>query len=402
MTIISLFGVLLGLLAIPLFLKPKTFSRLALAIFVIMVHVAVTQVYYFYTLTNRADAYAYYFAGSYWDSLPWTALSTGFVGHATQFLRNTFQATYEDCFMIFQASGAWGLMILMRTFEEIRAKTMSPPTPLEDYVLFLPSLHFWTCAIGKDGPMFLAVGLAVWSALNLSRRVIPLIIALGIMVLFRAHIALAVALSLAVAALLHSQFSAGRKAILFVIGLVGTGILLVAVGSTFHLDVTDPSSYADLIDKHEMMENGDRGTSSIKDAPYIVRMLSVLFRPLFFDIHDSLGLIASVENVGSVLLFCFLLLHMKDTLFMAKRVLFIKFLVVFSLVMIAMLTFITYNIGLGLRERTMAIGPVLCLFFAVRAFDRLRRGAQPLPAMRGARPVSARPAAAAPDQLPAG
>jgi hypothetical protein len=39
------------------------------------------------------------------------------------------------------------------------------------------------------------------------------------------------------------------------------------------------------------------GRTSV-DAPFPIRVLSLLFRPFFFDANDILGIVVSIENAG--------------------------------------------------------------------------------------------------------
>jgi hypothetical protein len=386
MTAVSVFGVLLGLLAIPAFFRHATFSRLALAVGIVALHIAAAQVYYYYTLTSYTDANGYYYLTSFWHHQPWTALGSPVVGHIAQALRANLGASYIDCFMVFQAFGTWGIMILMRTFQEIHEKVQTRDTNLPLYLLFIPSLHFWTSAIGKDAPIFMAAALCTWSVMNLSKRWVQFGISIGIMVLFRVHIALAAAIAIMVASLVHGQFSMGRKAALAVLSVIAGIMLLSAVQATFGVDLTDPNSLMQFMADRSAAEFQDKASTSIASSGFAIRLLSLLFRPLFFDAKNAFALIASVENVGSVLLFTYLLTHFRDIRQMSKQVLFVRFVLFFSLILIALLAAFDYNVGLGLRERATIMPSLFCLFVAVYAFRH--RVAAPAPAKAAARPVA--------------
>ncbi|MCD6400706.1 MAG: hypothetical protein J7L73_02140, partial [Anaerolineales bacterium] len=56
-------------------------------------------------------------------------------------------------------------------------------------LLFLPGLHFWTCAIGKDSLIFFGITLYLWSLLNLKTRWLGYVVGFGVTFLIRPHIA---------------------------------------------------------------------------------------------------------------------------------------------------------------------------------------------------------------------
>lgn len=287
----------------------------------------------------------------------------------------------------------------MRTFDEIHEKVQATGINHPLYLLFLPSVHFWTVAIGKDAPLFFAVALCTWSVLNFSKRLIPFLFSMGVMVLFRAHIALVTGVSLGLASLLHNRFTVGRRALILVVSIAGAAVLLLAVRDSLHVDLTDPASISTFWEHQSYVAKVDQGNTSILNSSYPVKLLSLLFRPFFFDAQGGLGLVASLENVGSVLLFIYLLQHAKQVIFLSKRVLFVNFIAIFSVTLILLLAFLSYNVGLGLRQRAMVFSPLFCLFAALRAWDlaraRSEQGQRLLARGRG------RPASGEADRLPA-
>ena len=398
MTIISFFGVLLALLAIPIFLRGATYARLAIGLALIVIHLAVTQVYYIYTKTNIADAFSYYYYGGYFNQFPWSTLGTVFVGHVTQLLKKSFGATYLDCFMVFQAFGACGIILLMRIFHEIYEKVQAKETSLLSLILFLPSLHFWTSAIGKDAPVFFAVALATWSMLNISARKIPLIISIVVLIFFRVHVALAAVVALSLASLIEPRFTVGRKAMLLVIALIGTSFLLSSVQSTFSVDLTDASSVSKFMDARGAAEATDFTSTGLNSSIFL-RLIGLLFRPFFFDARNAFGLVASVENLGSLYMFGYLILNFRSVKHLSKNVLFVRFCLFLTALIILMLAPLNYNVGLGLRERVMIYPPLFSLFLATLAFRRTKASAKRPQAVVATRPVAG--SMDRPDRLPA-
>ena len=208
----------------------------------------------------------------------------------------------------------------MRLFQEVEVSLKSGSMNAPLMLLFLPSLHFWTTAPGKDAPLFFAVSLCTWAVMNFGKRLIPFTIGLIIMVLFRAHIALITVMSLAIAALIHGKMTVGRKFILLTITVAGAVILISAVNSSLNLDVTSSGSLSSFYSERDQIAASSTGTTSIGNAAYFVRLFSLLFRPLFVDASGGFGLIPSVENLGSIALFAYLLLNWPDVRALTRHV----------------------------------------------------------------------------------
>jgi hypothetical protein len=374
-------GVAISVAAVP-FSSPVrlTTGRTLLTVALLGLHLAGCVGYYLYVQDASADTALYYFHTRFADTD--FAVGTVFVAKLTQYLRFQLGGSYFECFVFFQSLGFWGVILLMRTFQEIHLKLGVSETLLPTYLLFLPSIHFWTSAIGKDAPLFLAVSLCVWSALNWRKRLIPFALALIIMVLFRAHIALIAVLSVAVAAFLQPGFSIGRKAALMGMTVVGGLLLAESVEQTISIDVTSASSFASFADRQSHIAESVGGTTSIGNVPLVIRFFSLLFRPLFFDAGGAAGMVSSMENVGSILLFVYLAKNWRSIRALAKQVFFLQFCITFAAILIVLLSYVYYNVGLGLRERVMVFPPLFCVFVASWAMPwvpfRVRPGLSPV------------------------
>lgn len=374
--VVGLAGAVITVAALPFSSVRMTTGRTLLALGLLLLHGAACAAYYLYVQHSPADSNVYYLDKYHLASAKF-ALGTVFTGKLTQVLRNSFGGSFLECFIFFQAIGFWGVMVLMRTFQEIHLKLGTPETILPWYLLFLPSIHFWTSAIGKDAPLFFAVSLCTWCVIEFRSRLALFALGIFVMILFRAHVALIVLMSLAVAAALHPGVSFGRKVGLIGLSLMGAYLLIGSVTSTIHVDVTDANSIATFLQDRNDIAAKIGGGSTIGDAPLPLRFVALLFRPFFFDAPNIPGMIASVENIGSVLLFGYLIKNWRGVRSIARQAYFVEYCLIFSVMLISLLTVISHNIGLGLRERVMVFPAILSLFVAHWAMPRRRP--QPLP-----------------------
>ena len=369
MTIVSALGILLSVAAIAVSSRQLTFYKLSVFVFILFVHICTSLFYYSWSSTVAADAWGYYFDPMHLAGRPW-ALGSQFVTKVCYLLKADFKATYLDCFILFQAFGFAGLMMLARIMEEIEDRIGVDHQHSYLFLLFIPSIQFWTSAVGKDAPLFLAVTLCLWAVLNLRKRLVYLCTSLGIMLLFRPYVALVAAIAFALAAAFGSSISFGKKIGLLSLAAVGIWVASGAVQTTFGFDARSMSSISDYLDKQSAAFSGDKGNTSIGKASFIVRFVSLLFRPFFFDAHGGLGLIASIENVGIILAVIYIVTHWRDLATLAKRVFFVRFALVYMFGILLLLTIIYYNVGLGLRERVMAYPMCYAILVALWSMRR--------------------------------
>ncbi|HEX9931934.1 MAG TPA: hypothetical protein VGB08_03755 [Allosphingosinicella sp.] len=403
MTFLGVIGILIGLIAIRwAYIEP---TRLRFAHFALcyILHLAATFAYYEFSKANLTDAGGYYYDYVNFYQDVGFGVGTLFVTYIVQSLKSFVGGTFLDFFLIFQAISFFAICLLMRTIEEIY-RELGVEQPLYTYVLpLLPGLHFWTCAIGKDGFLLLGVCLGIWSAMNLKSRWPAMLLGLLLMLLIRPHIA-----ALGVAAVGGTIFfdrqtrPALRVAIVFV-SLIGLAVAANSFRQAFSIDVTNADSVSNFLAAHEeVTQDADVAGNSAVYGSYPFKLMSLLFRPMFIDAEDIMGLAASAENFILLLLFGGIFVHFRTLVLLTRRLRFVRFAALFGATCALLLALVYYNIGLGLRQKTMFVPAVIILFVAVVALARARR-LLPLQAAAAA-PVAAAaaPPASAPEALPAG
>jgi hypothetical protein len=260
-------------------------------------------------------------------------------------------------------------------------------------ILALPSLHFWTSAVGKDAPIFLACSLAMWCVLRLRSRILGFCLAIVLMMLVRPHIALISVASVALAAALGKGLGGLAKVALVVAALVGLVITAASVEQSFGVSVSNPESLSRFFEQQQGKAGEFTGGTNV-DAIFPIRLFSLLFRPFFIDTNGLMGLIASAENLLAFALFFYFVRHRGQVVRLARGEFFAGYAFLFSLVTILLLALVYYNVGLGLRQRVMTYPTLFALFLThnllLRAKQEMRLAAarEQLPASDVASPVS--------------
>jgi hypothetical protein len=378
------------MLAIGIAGRQLTIGRLPILGLLLLVHVVASITYYFFAQSNVTDSANYYYDVYHLASQPFSFGSVA-IFKSVRFLRVALGASILDTYMIFQSFGFIGMVFLACTFFDIIEKIAAPKSTAYLSLIFLPSVNFWTSAIGKDAPMFFAVSICVWSMIDLRKRFLYFCLGLAVMIFVRAHIALIVVMAVALAAVFDSSMKTGAK-----IGLLGfsfAGLFAIAgpVESTIGVDVSSVDSVTKFLETHDAVDSAIAGSTSVGDASFPVKLFSLLFRPLFFDADSAFGLVASVENLLALLAFLYLIVHWRDILHLARRVTFVRFSVFFTLILTLSLAIVYYNVGLGLRERVMVYPPLFAILVALWALNRRRHlqgGPRPRPIVTSQPPAT--------------
>lgn len=387
MSAVGVVGILLSFLAFGWFTAHKDNRRLALFLIIAILHVATAYVYYVFVQSNDADTKLYYYDGYRFFENGF-GLGTMFVIFVTQSMREIFGGSYLDYFLFYQFMGVWGLALLMRTMEDTAGVLETPLPPVMIGLLFLPGLYFWTSAIGKDPALFLACALAVWSCFRISSRWLWFGFAVGIMVLFRAHIALLTVISLALALVAGRGVPKIARVLLIFAAVVSAFYLLSAIQAQLQVDLSSVGSIANYVEvQTTAATQGENNT--VVNAAFPIKLLSVLYRPLFFDATSAFSIIASFQNVAMILITVMLIRNFRLWMELFRSSLAIRFATIHFVAIYLLLAFAYYNVGLGLRQREMATPALLAVFATVFMVSRLRRRAEKVSARIAAGSVAA-------------
>lgn len=372
MTAVGAFAALLGLLGLLWGMVERSNRKLGLLVGIYVLHLLTALVYYSYVQTNDADTKLYYFDMYDFYNRDFS-LGTVAIIYMVQWLKEAVGGSYLDYFLLFQVFGVWGIMLLVRSIEELHIALDRPWTPLFTGLMLLPGMYFWTSAIGKDAPLFLASTLAVWCTLRFSRRWLWFGLALAIMVLIRPHVALVASVSLALALVAGKGVAPAVRIGAIVLAVGAVAFLANTVQSSLQVDLTSVGSIASYVENQTAVAStaaaagGEAATLSLP-----MKLISLLYRPFFFDAGGVFGLVASVQNL--FMLFATYVLARNAAVWreMFSAALPIRFATVFLFGMIVMLTLMYYNVGLGLRQREMFTPALIVLFTAIYSYRQHR------------------------------
>lgn len=334
-------------------------------------HLFFGMVYYTYAQFNRSDSHAYYlnplnnFRGYRW--FDYFTPGTPFIEWVAWPFINFFGFSYEAVMTLFCFLGFLGFYFFFRLFKErIRFRHKFYGLDLLTVVMLLPNMHFWTASLGKGSLIFFGVGLFVWSVNDFRKRLIPLFIGAFIIYGIRVPILLVLVLGLGIGILLSSKgLGVTQKIIAFVIS-VG-GIVFVAAETSSFLELDKMGSVQGYFDNWGAnLSRGAGSGTDISNYNQLQKLFTFIYRPLFIDGRNALGLVVSVENVFYLLL-TLQLFNIKGIKFLFGS----DYLVKMSLIAFIGASFalaqICGNLGIAIRQKSQVM--YLFLFVIMQYLD---------------------------------
>jgi hypothetical protein len=365
-------------------------GRFIFFVLLLLIHIGAAVATYSYTQSFGGDALIYYY-----DNLQIygraTGLSTVFLVNFVQTLKTYIGGSFFDYFLLFQSMGFWGLLFMIRAFDDIHQELGQPTFKGVYLLLFLPGLHYWTSAIGKDAPVFLSVAMCTWAAFRLQTRYLVFGAGVVIVLLIRPHIALMALIAFALTLLLGRNISLLTRAGLMAVVLAGIGSVATLVeGTVGGLNLSSTDSMTELLESRSQVSEESGADLSIVEGSFPVKLFSLLFRPFFIDANGALGYIASLENVVLLTIVLTLIRRFRTAFAVARAAAFARFALFFFIMITGLLALFNYNVGLGLRQKMMMMPALLVFFVAVMAVRHLRKemASGPSAADHGGAPVA--------------
>lgn len=390
MTAFGLIGIMISIAGFYFARANESRTRFIFFVLLLLAHIGAAIATYLYSQQFGGDVILYYNdpLGIYGNQ---SGLSTVFVVNFVQTLKTYLGGSFFDYFLLFQAMGFWGLLFVLRAFDDIHQELGQPTFKPIYLLLFLPGLHYWTSPIGKDAPVFLGVAMCTWAAFNLKTRYLAFGAGWVIALLVRPHIALMALIALALTLLLGRNISLWTRGALMAVVLAGIGAITGLVeGMTSGLSLSSTDSVTEFLETRTQVSEESGADLSIVGASFPVRLFSLLFRPFFVDANGVFGYVASVENLVLLIVILTLVARSGTAWAVTRSAMFARFAFFFFIMLTFLLAMVNYNVGLGLRQKMMMMPALLIFFVAIMAVRGIRKKASSGPgiANHGAAPVA--------------
>lgn len=331
--------------------------------------------YYLYLKANGGDALDYYrkvLEGYDYNVYP----GSPFVISLTKFLYNLFELSFESIFFIFSFLGFLGGSYL---FAYIYTSNLSYSF-LKKYslILFLPSLSFWSSALGKDSLVFLGLALIIFSSRSFSKNLIIFFIGLFLVFFVRPHIAFAVLLACAIAGVLFSRLSFFIKSIFILINVAGIYLAIPFIKKYVGLE---DDSLSDYVSQRQSYNSLGGSSLDISSMSYPEQLFTYLARPMPYESHSITSFLSSLDNLVLLCVFVYgFTILVKNKSFILKDN--HAFLLIFGFITWSMLAVTTANLGIAVRQKWMFVPAFLMLFISLKAMVNNKQLTEKSPIIR--------------------
>jgi len=259
----------------------KFYLKASFSIVLYLWHTLFCLVFVKFALTTSADATRYFNS----NNLDFSSFKFGTraVELLTSLLR-FIDLSYLGCFLFFNIIGFVGLVSIAGSINTYTKNSNRQTKTLGLIFIFLPSMSFWSSAIGKDAISFMATGLALWASLNFKRRKLVMVIAIMAMLFVRPHIAAIMLIAISMSLLFDKKVGSKMKVGLFLISLICTSVMIPF--ALKYAGVNDTAGTEGLSNYITARQNSNlEGGSSVDIAsmPLPMQMFTYLFRPLPFE-----------------------------------------------------------------------------------------------------------------------
>jgi hypothetical protein len=262
--------------------------------------------------------------------------------------------------LLFNLLGFWGICFLFCAIRDVAKHNKSVNTFLS-FIIFLPGLNYWTSMIGKDAMIIMAIGMLIYSLVNVTRRKIIFVLSLVLIGHIRPYMGIIILPCLAFSFLTVSgQLKVHQKAMF----LIFFGLVSIPLYHAFlehvrinELNLTSASEILEAQQKHW----GGGSYVDITHANIVVKVVTYLFRPLFFDAKNIVQVTASLENLMYIVLTFILCTPRVISFLINGKLLLLRFSITYFLIGTAILSSSTPNLGTAVRQKNMVMMALLTI-----------------------------------------
>jgi len=342
-------------------------------------HTLFCVAYASYAIANGADALVYYAKAQAGELM--LSVGTGAVVSLATLFVTSLNLSFLGACLLFNIFGSVGLLAMDAALQAATADKSRLMRRFATLIVILPSVSFWSSALGKDSLAFLAAGLSLWAVSGARPKNTLLAFGVMIMLLVRPHIAGIMVIALAGSLVVQRRLPFAQRVFLGLAALSATAVMVPFAMN--YAGVGEDAGASELLSYVEQRQSlNTQGGSSIDIASMSppMQLYSYLFRPLPFEAGSIFALAASLDNL--VLLFLFvagLLKLLKNRRILPGNRAFMWMYVLLSWLILAITT---ANLGISVRQKWMFTPMLIFLLLSAlgkRRQPRPARHAQPSP-----------------------
>jgi hypothetical protein len=196
--------------------------------------------------------------------------------------------------------GFLGMRYLFRLYiENLKVNVKVLGLPIIPYLFYLPNMNFWTAGVGKDTLCFFGIAWFLYALKSGGRRIIEMAISFALVFFVRPHVAMMILGGLAMSIVFSGNVKPALRFVIPVVVSVAFALLYKQVAAFLKVDDLNVKSVLHVASSTAILLGGNNSGSSVDISNYSIpaRLVTYLYRPLFFDVHNFITLSSSFENL---------------------------------------------------------------------------------------------------------
>lgn len=334
-------------------------------------HLLITIGYWYYSLTQVADATKYFSKAQAATSLiTQPGQGGGLIIATLQLLIHVFKLSYVGSYFVFSLFGLFGFYLLLKLILYLCEKYHQVVKREYLYFLLLPGIHFWSSAIGKDSMIFMFIVCMIYG-LFAPKPFLFIIGAVGTGFI-RSHVLLMIIVGIGGGYIfLNKKLNVFQKVLLMSLTIAAMIVVTPLVVKLLGLKSLSVDALEGFIDKQQTYNQSGGSSVNMTGASFPVKLLSYLFRPFFFDAHNVVSFLSSIENTAWIYMFYRLSMYFRRKMFHPVYSALYAPLFFGFLVPLFGLASALNNLGIAVRQKTMCFPFIFLLFILSSWFDKL-------------------------------
>lgn len=348
--------------------SPKHNNLRKVSILMALTHLLMSVAFYFFLKNSEGDAKGYFKTVFLYNSWTDTTLlnGSGFVEFCLYPFVKFMGLSFFSANMIFSFVSLIGFYKIFNVFCNFSKNLWTNWF----YVFLLPSMHFWTGAIGKDALIFYAISSLFYNILK-KKGIVYYLLPFLIIALVRFYIFTFIGLGVAIALIFLNKNIKISTKIFFTAAVAAIStILLPYFFKTIAVDgFSGIEKQKDFVSRANMSGGG---SLDLSDSNLIVKWFSYIFRPFIFEARNAQMVLSAVENLVWIVMFYFIFLGIKrKSIPNARKSLYwISFVCIFTLTLPS--AYILSNLGIAARQKIMIVPFLLFLFLVTVSSPKFR------------------------------
>tara|TARA_B100000989_G_scaffold263832_1_gene215939 strand:- start:8715 stop:9839 length:1125 start_codon:yes stop_codon:yes gene_type:complete len=363
----SLYPNLFDLYLVPTFLilgflviyKIKLLTELSLVEInsIYLYHTFMCLAYYFISINDPNDSVFYFKNVFHEDYIEYNfRFGSPFIQSFIKLIVLNLKLTLLPLFLFFNIIGSLGLIFIYNAFKKISNKNYIEKLIIV-FICFLPSIYFWSSAVGKEPFTYLATGLLLNSFTK--NKIKFLYIATAFLLLLTVRPFMAGFLVIAVATGLLIKPNRYIFITLPFITIFSLSFLYYVFSYLKRLNIpvfNNFESFLYFINKRKS-DTFSNAFTDMTNEGFLYHFFSYIFRPLPFERFDFLSILSGFENIILILItfICLKKVNIKK-IYDNNQII----LLIYSIVSCFFLVIATYNLGVAIRQKWFFLIP---LFF---------------------------------------